>query len=219
MNKLKVGDIAILLILLVVSTVSVGGFYILNEELMQVKQEKQQLENDLITVENNLITVENDLKDVEDDLKDTENNLIATENSLNENLSELQKLQSGNRYETHDPTYWEVVNFISVDKTDQIPYEDKIFDCSSFAQVVNNNAEDKGIRCAYIVLEFSQTAHTLIGFNTTDRGMVYIEPQHDHWVENLEVGRDYFTECIIPDSGYYYAEDPDDTIEKILIYW
>ena len=51
--------------------------------------------------------------------------------------------------------------------------------------------------------------------------MVDIETQSDEWVENLEVGNDYWTDCVVPNGNYYYyyEEAPDDTIKDILIFW
>ena len=87
-----------------------------------------------------------------------------------ENLeSELFKSRQGNFYEQHDPTFQEVEEFISQDTTDKLNYENETFTCKDFAQVVNNNAEKKGIRCAYVLLSFvGNVSHGIIGFNTTD---------------------------------------------------
>ena len=198
MESLKKISIVFVLILIVLSTASVSGYYILNESLVEIKYENKQLTTDL---------------------KNTQIELGQVKNSLTENLSELEELRSGDRYEMHDPTYGEVVNFIRDDKTNKIPYDDETFVCGDYASIVNNNAESLGMRCAFVTLTFNQTAHTIIGFNTTNTGMVYIEPQSDEWVRNLEVGKDYWTDCVVPRKGYYYENDPDDTIESILIYW
>jgi len=49
--------------------------------------------------------------------------------------------------------------------------------------------------------------------------MVYIEPQFDEWVENLEPGNDYWTECVVFNGIYEHVEDPNDTIREILVFW
>ena len=119
----------------------------------------------------------------------------------------------------HNPTYHEVLNFIDDDETNKIPYDEETFVCSNYAQILNDNAENKGIRCAMIDLYFENSAHQIIGFNTIDYGMVYFESQSDERVDNIDIGNDYWTECVVTGSGYYYEDDPDDTITSYLIYW
>jgi hypothetical protein len=149
------------------------------------------------------------------------NHLEKTNESLQENLSELQLLRMGTKYKQHDPTYAEVTNFILSDTTDSRPYEEGTFDCENFAQTINDNAENSGIRCAYVVIYFANTTvgHALVGFYTHDRGMVYVECQTDEWVENLEIGKEYWTECVIPNDHYEYQDAPNDTIQEILLFW
>ena len=121
----------------------------------------------------------------------------------------------------HDPTYNELTSFIAQDKTNEEEYIEDVFDCEQFSQQVNTNAENAGIRCAYVVIYFDGTdaGHGIVGFNTVDRGMVYVEPQSDEWVENLEIGNDFWTDCIVPTGNYYYDDSPNDTIKEILLFW
>lgn len=141
--------------------------------------------------------------------------------SLHETTSELEQLKSGGRYELHDPAYSELAAFIAEDETDKNTYDSDTFNCQHFTQTVNDNAESQGIRCAVVVIYFEETntGHMIVGFNTTDQGMVYVEPQSDEWVENFVVGNEYWTDCIVPGSGYSYPDDPDDTIKEILVFW
>jgi hypothetical protein len=140
---------------------------------------------------------------------------------LQQNISELEKLRSGDNYSLHDPTYNEVLNFIENDKTNEKNYIEDVFDCEQFSQQVNANAENIGIRCAYVIIYFYDTdaGHGIIGFNTVDQGMVYVEPQTDEWVENLKEGNDYWTDCLVPKGNYYYEDSPNDTIKEILLIW
>jgi len=162
-----------------------------------------------------------EIVDIEKDLSNLTDELYLTNISLKDNLSEIEKLKSGNFYELHDPTYKEVANFIEQDKTDEQEYIDGVFDCEQFSQQFNTNAEQIGIRCAYVVLYFEGTdaGHGIVGFNTIDQGMVYVEPQSDEWVRNLEIGNDFWTDCLIPNGNYYYEEAPNDTIKDIILFW
>ncbi len=49
--------------------------------------------------------------------------------------------------------------------------------CADFAEDVHNNAEAKGIRAAWVGIEFREAGdgHALNAFETTDRGLVYVD--------------------------------------------
>jgi len=82
-----------------------------------------------------------------------------------------------------NPTYAELVAFIRGDSTDRreyfrtIPPHKMDYICSDFAEDVHNNAETAGIRAAWVSVEFQGTdeGHALNAFETTDRGLVYID--------------------------------------------
>jgi len=171
--------------------------------------------------ENEIYDLQEELNTTNTQLSDVKKELEQINLSLQENVSELEKLRSGDKYELHDPTYNEVASFIASDKTDEIPYDNETFDCQHFAQTINDNAENRGIRCAFVIVHFyeTNTGHMIVGFNTVDQGMVYIEPQSDEWVENLEVGNEYWTDCVVPKGNYYYEDAPDDTIKEVLVFW
>jgi hypothetical protein len=157
----------------------------------------------------------------EDTIFQLQNLLVDTNASLSQNVSELKKLRYGSWYTQHDPTYLEVVRFIQKDTTDLFTYNETYFNCMYFAQYVDINVERQGIRCALVVLYFNGTdaGHAIVGFNTSDKGMVYVEPQSDEWVQNLVVGNDFWTDCIVPNGDYYYDETSNDTIREILVFW
>lgn len=80
-----------------------------------------------------------------------------------------------------DPTYGELVNFIRWDTTNQDPYfdfgEHIAYFCTDFAETLHNNAEANGIRAAWVSIDFQNIkgGHALNAFETTDRGLVYID--------------------------------------------
>ena len=47
--------------------------------------------------------------------------------------------------------------------------------CADFAERLHNDAEMDGIRCAYVSLELSIGGHAIDAFQTTDRGLIYID--------------------------------------------
>ena len=118
---------------------------------------------------------------------------------------------TGHGYCLKDPTYGEAIAFLNSDLTDWNEYtEDYV--CSHFSRDVCNNAEAAGLRCAFVELRFADSGHTIIAFDTIDRGLVYFEPQFDDEVE-LEIGKSYSF------LNGYVAPSVDDHIEDILVIW
>ncbi len=75
-----------------------------------------------------------------------------------------------------DPTYEELIAFIKEDPTDKHLYSQN-YVCSDFAESVHNNAEAAGIRAAWVAIELMgrDEGHACNAFETTDRGLVYID--------------------------------------------
>jgi len=79
-----------------------------------------------------------------------------------------------------NPTYSELIAFIMEDTTDTTSYIEwapGAYVCADFAEDVHNNAEAAGIRAAWvgIELEGEDEGHACNAFETTDRGLVYID--------------------------------------------
>jgi hypothetical protein len=95
-------------------------------------------------------------------------------------------------------------DFIARDRTNENTYTNT-YTCVDFAADVIKNAEAENIRCAYVYLEFPSGAHSIVAFNTIDKGLIFIEPQSDEEV-SVSVG-----------SPYDYR--PWGDITKIVIIW
>lgn len=114
-------------------------------------------------------------------------------------------------FNIRDPTYSEAINFIVVDKTDKNTYVEGSYVCHDFSYDVKRNAFKAGYRCFYIVIEFkSNLGHAIVGFNTTDKGLLFIEPQYDK-VVRVVIGQHYSAPNGFVQPIY------DDTITKIEI--
>lgn len=76
-----------------------------------------------------------------------------------------------------DVSWSQLVAFLEDDRTDETPYQEGVFVCADFAERLHNNAELQGISAAWVGIEFYEldTGHALNAFNTTDRGLVYID--------------------------------------------
>ncbi len=90
---------------------------------------------------------------------------------------EDDSVQLVNSEDATDPTWEELKAFLQTDKTDQKDYDPLLFLCGSFAEEVHNNAEAAGIKAAWVVVEFEgeNIGHALNAFNTTDKGLVWID--------------------------------------------
>lgn len=88
--------------------------------------------------------------------------------------------------------YEVVLDFLAEDKTDQ-----SSGNCLDKAVAINNNAIARGIWCYVVVFNYStgiySKSHAIVAFDTTDRGIVYFEPETDQQVE-LRLGMDYSQE-------------------------
>jgi hypothetical protein len=109
-----------------------------------------------------------------------------------------------------NPTYSEMEAFILYDLTDKHEYIPGEYECADFAADVVNNAAAAGWLCGFALLYFEEGQHAVVVFNTTDRGLIYIEPETDDIVD-VYVGGTY---GIYVNDIYTEYE-----IKRILIVW
>jgi hypothetical protein len=138
----------------------------------------------------------------------SQGNIIGTENGYQTGFKEgLEKGVLGD-YEgwgtfVRNPTHNEVLEFIQEDETDKLEYVEGEFECLDFCMTFRNNAFKKGYisYTVWIDSEGQSFGHTIIAFNTTDRGMVYLDPQLDYFVD-LGVGVDYWKDAVLSPQEY-----------------
>lgn len=118
---------------------------------------------------------------------------------------------AGRGYNIRDPSYKEALQFISSDQTDENRYAEEEYTCVNFAADFKNNAFEAEYRCGFVYIEFLESAHAIVCFNTTDRGLIYIEPQDDELV-TLNIGQPYFDRT-------KYQVIFDDTVIRFMIVW
>lgn len=86
-----------------------------------------------------------------------------------------------------NPSFAELIDFLAADKTNEIPYSVPDFMCHHYSLTLRENANKQGLRCAFVEVAYVPVeggvgvnyAHAIVAFNTTDRGIIYIEPQND----------------------------------------
>jgi len=119
----------------------------------------------------------------------------------------------GSDYASLNPTYEEMKRFLDEDRTDAKTYVKGEYVCSDFAADVNNNAEAKGIRCAIVELRYpNDFAHALVAFETTDKGLIFIEPQFDAEV-TVKIDQSY------AQLNGYDKTPYSDVIKRVLVMW
>ncbi len=116
-------------------------------------------------------------------------------------------------YALQNPTYQEMKAFLAQDVTNTKTYVKDEYVCVDFAAAVNNNAEAKGIRCAIVYIFYPEGyGHTIVAFETTDKGLIFIEPQFDLEV-SLAIGKSY------SQINNFTPAPRDDTIKRHLVIW
>jgi len=118
-----------------------------------------------------------------------------------------------------NPTWSKLKSFLGSDNTDQQTYSYTSFVCADFAEMLHNNAEAVGIRTAYVAIQLgpsdyypTSSGHTLNAFETTDKGLVYIDctaPIDDYErsadkVVDVEVGKPYKPDKVFPQGDWYW---------------
>jgi len=119
--------------------------------------------------------------------------------------------QLEDKVQLRDPTYQEVKTFIESDQANRNTWQYGVYNCCDFTADVITNAQKVGLRCGAVWVQLENTVaddylHALVAFNTTDRDVIFIEPQSDEEVA-LKVGEPY---SFLPTAG---------EITKLTILW
>jgi hypothetical protein len=122
----------------------------------------------------------------------------------------LKKPDSG--YYLKNPSYEEMKTFLAKDISNSKPYVDGQRICADYSADVVNNAKTQGIRCAFVYIIYPQNGHTIVAFETTDKGLKFIEPQFDKEV-TLVVGKSY------SQLNSFNSQPVNDIVERYLIIW
>ena len=196
-----------------------------NENLIVAQNEFNATLNTLTSTQSDLKSAQNKVSSLQGDVSSLQNNVSSLQADLTQVTSQVANLQTNISrmstsygYALNDPTYAAMQSFLASDTTDQHPYIAGTYVCWNYAADVIADAEKQHIRCAFVYVEFADSAHAVVAFNTTDKGVVYIEPQTDEVVQ-LKVGAHYY-QSIIPKAGYYYTQPAyDDTVKLFDAIW
>jgi hypothetical protein len=90
-----------------------------------------------------------------------------------------------------NPSYSELIHFIAEDTTNTKTYVKGKFVCTDFSNTFIANFRNKGYYSCLAELDFEDKAHAIVAVNTTDRGLVYVEPQTDQIIYKIDLGDNY----------------------------
>jgi predicted nucleic acid-binding Zn-ribbon protein len=155
----------------------------LQSEIASLNNEKDALENQVSTLQANISSLQTEIASLEDE--------VIESYQLGYDAGYAQGVEDGpgSGWYIRDPTYSEAIAFIISDRTNEKEYtEDYV--CYDFTADFNTNAFQMGYRCGFVYIEFSDSAHAIACFNTTDEGLIYVEPQNDEIVD-VAVGQTY----------------------------
>ncbi len=124
------------------------------------------------------------------------------------------KVATRPRVKLRNPTYKEMMDFLTSDEIDSNSFIKGQYVCSDFSSDLNHNAEIKGIRVAYVRIRSEEWGHAVVAFETVDRGLVFIEPQSDKEVK-LVIGEPFPWRSI----GAVSPLTSFDPITEIQIIW
>ena len=118
-----------------------------------------------------------DLAQLEADYQGLQNDYTSLQDNCQSSQTSYQKLLERLEQSALEDVSWpELKEFLEQDDTDRLAYVEGSFDCSGFAITLRDSAARCGIRCAYVEIEFAvEGGHALDAFETTDRGLVYVD--------------------------------------------
>ena len=138
----------------------------------------------------------------------------------------------------NNPSWVELKDFLYEDDTDEMEYVYPTTVCFDFAQRLQKNAKAAGWRCAFVEVELegypdwygygipSSTGHALNAFETTDKGLVYIDctaaPGYSGNADKIVdviVGGEYVPNSIFPEFGWGSTWGNMGTVLDVQIHW
>ena len=114
-------------------------------------------------------------------------------------------------YNVHNPLYTEAMSFVETNKVDEHPYSLN-YSCFNYCADFEAAAYDRELRVGFVYIAMKGGAHSIVAFNTADRGLLLIEPQDDH-ITTVTIGKVYWDRTVYQSPGY------DDTVTYIAVIW
>ena len=181
---------------------------VLEIQVLVLGADISELQSEIVTLENDKLSLETQVSNLQTDVADLEDGVIESY-SLGYVEGEFEGYQLGydegytlgvadltqDGWYLRDPTYAEAIAFVNLDVTDENQYTTD-YVCYDFTADFNENATRSGYMCGFVYIEFVNSAHAISCFNTTDQGLIYVEPQTDEIV-TITIGQSYLGSIIV----------------------
>ena len=180
----------------------------LEAQVSNLQANVSSLQSEIVSIENLTTSLETQVSNLQSEVTSLENEVIQSFNlgydegetvgyQLGYEEGYIQGVEDGpgSGWYIRDPTYAEAIAFINSDKTDENEYTSD-YVCYDFTADFSSNSFQMGYRCGFVYIEFTDSAHAIACFNTTDNGLIYVEPQNDEIVD-IAIGQTYLDETII----------------------
>ena len=169
----------------------------LETQVTDLQSEAATLNSQLLALQAQVETLQNQVDVLEDEASASYASGYAAGEADGYDAGYLQAMEYVNEtgWYLRNPTYSEAMAFTEEDKTDLHPYTPN-YVCYDFSSDFIANALDAGYMCGFVYIEYAATAHSVVCFNTTDYGLIYIEPQNDAII-SLAIGQMYLGGVIV----------------------
>lgn len=110
----------------------------------------------------------------------------------------------------------QLVKFLADDHTNWHEYDLETYNCVDYAIDLAENAKNENIKVRLVGVDFvgQPTGHAFVEFETSDRGVIFVEPQGDNTYSNVKIGNqlcddwgEYDCMGVISDIQYFGACD------------
>ena len=234
------------LMVIIVAEAIVWGLISYNA-LVKTRLELSSLRRETGTLEMSLEVADNALAETEEDLSSARQELSSSNLTISSLGSKLELYEdtwgliaSGvqppfqgadivSNGTATNPTWAQLSDFLLKDKTDRKAYVPGVYMCGDFTRDVHNNAERAGIRAAYVAVELPSGYHSLNAFQTTDKGLVFIDctgleasqsgPSNSDKTVNVTLGESYVPESLFPECPWNVTWGNMGTVLDVEIYW
>jgi myosin heavy subunit len=182
-----------------------------SNQLSAANSQLASTQTQLAAAQTQLTSTQTQLTSTQSQLSDTQSQLASSMQQLTDYKKTMQALgitvHSSNTAWTFNglqwihndnsqaanPTWNQLLAFITQDKTDQNPYNLQTFNCVNYSTTVYNNAEKLNIEAAMVTLNLksSQIGHAINAFITSDYGLVYVDCTGTDTIARVEAGKIY----------------------------
>ena len=137
-----------------------------------------------------LTAVQAQVATLQDDLTEAQAQIQTLQSAYDKAKSNL--LEMGGQPALKNPSWAELKEFLELDDTDKLTYDKDSFDCTGFAITFRDHARANGIRCAFVEIDYAGgTGHALNAFETTDKGLVYVDTTEKDKIAYVKVNQSY----------------------------